>query len=233
MNVPEGWQMIWKRSGPGNVRVIWNRVVRDFLDQSDAEYLWSVHDDVVIHVDTLERLLSWDKPLISALVFHKSSPVLPHIWKPLDGGYSQRIQETKRWFLDHPGDIKFGSHVMHPRPEDALTDTGFTSTACTLIHRSVLEALREPMHEEWFVLDDEVAGGGEDRNFFEHALKAGYPNYVDRSCIAGHCTGDIPTGAADFLMWEAVSTFKGTGEEFDKESPDDLVATMRAEIPVR
>lgn len=227
MNVPEGYQMIWKRTPPGSVHAIWNGCVKDFLDASGADYLWSVHEDVVIHEDTLERLLSWEKPLVSALVFHRNSPVLPHIWKPLDGGYSQRIQETKRWFLDHPEDIKFGPHVMHPRPEDALVETGFTSTACTLIHRSVLEALREPMNEMWFVLDSETVGGGEDRNFFEKARAHGFPNYVDRSCIAGHVVGDVPTGAADFLMWEAVSVFKGTGEE------DEMIAHMKAEIPVR
>lgn len=227
MNVPEGYQMIWKRSPTGNVRVIWNQVVKDFLDMSDAEYLWSVHDDVLIHTDALERLLSWEKPLVSALVFHRHSPVLPHIWKPVDGGgYSQRIQETKRWFLDRPEHIKFGPYVINPRPDDALVETGFTSTSCTLMHRSVLEALREPMKEEWFVMDSEY-GGGEDRNFFEHAREAGFVNYVDRSCIAGHIVGDVPTGAADFLMWEAVSVFKGTCEE------DEAVARLRAEIPVR
>lgn len=226
MSIPEGYQMVWKRGLPGNIQIVWNQVVKDFL-ASDCTWLWSLHDDVVVNEDTLERLLSWNKPLISALIFHRHSPVLPHIWKPLDGGYSQRIQETKEWFLRHPEDIKFGPHIMYPRPDDALVETGFTSTSCTLIHRKVLEDMREEVNDLWFKLDYEY-GGGEDRNFFEHARIAGYPNYVDRSCIAGHIVGDVPTGPADFMMWESVSTFKGTGEE-----EIDAAETLKMEMPVR
>jgi len=227
MSIPDNVQMIWKRGTPGNVQVVWNEVVKEFL-ASDADWLWSVHDDVLFHTDTLPRLMSWGKPLVSALVFHRQSPVLPHIWKeiPEGGGYSQRIQDTKNFFLRYPNHIKFGPHIIEPRPEDALEETGFTSTSCTLIHRKVLEAMREEVKELWFKMDSEY-GGGEDRNFFEHARIAGYPNFVDRSCVAGHIIGDVPTGAADFLMWESVSTFKGTGEE------EETVARMRAEIPIK
>jgi hypothetical protein len=227
MNVPDGFQMVWKRGQPGNVKVIWNQVVKDFL-AGPYDWLWSVHDDIVMLPDTLERLLSWGKPLISALVFHRHSPVLPHIWNEFDGGYSQRVQETKQWFLQHNEHIKFGPHIINPRPDDALTETGFTSTSCTLIHRSVLEAMREEVNDEWFVMDSEIAGGGEDRRFFENARKVGYPNYVDRSCSAGHVIGDVPTGSADFMMWESVSTFTGTGE-----AEEEAIARMKAEIPVR
>lgn len=205
-------QLYWKRSVPGNVAVTWNQVVKDFLE-SDSDWLWSVHDDVLYHTGSLVRLMSWNQPLVSALVFHRQSPVLPHIWtKNEEGAYSQRIQDTKKWFLNHTADIKFGPHVMEPRPEDALVATDFTSTSCTLIHRSVLEDMREDVQDLWFKLDDDIKGGGEDRNFFEHAKKAGFQLYVDRSCIAGHLIGDVPTGAGDFMMWESVSTFKGLGE---------------------
>lgn len=227
MSVPENVEMIWKRGVPGNIQIIWNDVVKEFLE-SDATWLWSVHDDVLFHVDTLPRLMSWGKPLVSALVFHRQSPVLPHIWKEIEhgSGYSQRIQDTKLWFMNHMDHIKFGPHIIEPRPDDALEETGFTSTSCTLIHRKVLEAMREEVNELWFKMDSEY-GGGEDRNFFEHARIAGYPNYVDRSCVAGHIIGDVPTGVADFLMWESVSSFKGTGEE------EETVARMRAEIPIK
>jgi hypothetical protein len=227
MTVPDGYEMVWKRGQPGNVKVIWNQVVKDFLE-GDYTWLWSLHDDVVVHPGTLERLLSWEKPLVSALVFHRHSPVLPHIWKDLGNGYSQRIQDTKKWFLEHNQDIKFGPWIMYPRPDDALVETGFTSTSCTLIHRKVLEDMREEVNDVWFVMDSEIAGGGEDRNFFEHARVAGYPNYVDRSCTAGHIVGDVPTGSADFMMWESVSTFVGSGEEEEK-----AMAGLKAQIPIR
>jgi len=98
---------------------------------------------------------------------------------------------------------------MDPRPDDALVPVSFTSTSCTLIHRSVLEATEDP----WFLWDDDFNGGGEDRRFFESATKAGFTPYVDRSCIVGHLGGDVPTGAADFMAWSSVSDFNGTGEK--------------------
>ena len=214
MNIPDGYEMLWKRSGPGNIRVIWNQVIKDFL-ATDADYLWSVHDDVLLHVDTLTRLLSWDRPLVGALIFHRQSPTLPHIWKEIKpgSGYAMRIEDTFKWFMGHLTDVVFGPHVMQPRPDDALVEIDFTSTSCTLIHRSVLEAMREDMQDEWFKMDSDIAGGGEDRNFFEHARKAGFIGYVDRSCIAGHIIGDVPTGAGDFVMWHQCSTFTGFGDK--------------------
>lgn len=226
MSVPENVsQMYFRRSVPGNVLVIWNEVVKEFLE-SDSDWLWSVHDDVVFHVDTLPRLMSWGKPLISALVFHRSSPVLPHLWKQYEPGgpYAMQLKGTKDWFMQHLSEIRFSQHIMEPRPEDALVEVGFTSTSCTLIHRKVLEAMREEMQDKWFQMDSETAGGGEDRNFFEHALKAGFPAYVDRSCIAGHIIGNVVTGAADFMMWDSMSTFTNTGEE--KNESQILIPTI-------
>jgi hypothetical protein len=73
--------------------------------------------------------------------------------------------------------------------------------------------MREEVQYQWFVWDDDYNGGGEDRNFFEHARAAGFPAYVDRSVIVGHLVGDVPTGSMDFMMWTQSSTFKGLGDD--------------------
>jgi hypothetical protein len=209
LEYPDGVRPVFVRSGANNIRYSWNKVVRDFL-QSDSDWLWSCHNDVAFEPGTLKRLLSWGKPLVSALVFMRSSPVVPHIWQQYqaDGAYAFRINDTRDWFYAHTDAIRFGPHIMEPRPDDALVPVTFTSTSCTLIHRTVLEALDDP----WFLWDDDYNGGGEDRRFFENAAKAGVTAYVDRSCMVGHLVGDIPTGAADFIAWDTVSTFKHTGE---------------------
>jgi hypothetical protein len=72
--------------------------------------------------------------------------------------------------------------------------------------------MREKYGEEWFLMDDDYYGGGEDRRFFEHAREVGYPAYVDRSCVAGHISGDTPIGVLDFMVWTTVGEFVGTGE---------------------
>lgn len=202
------------RGKPNNPKYEWNRVVREFLDNGD-DWLLSWHSDVVGDPKTLIRLLSWDKPLVSALVFMRQSPVVPHIWKTydgVDGHYVMRINDTRKWFYEHKEYIRFGAFVMEPRPNDALVPADFTSNSCMLIHRDVLTAMRPLVNDQWFVMDDDLAGGGEDRRFCQFAKQAGYDLFIDRSCVVGHLVGDIETSSADFIAWDSVSTFLGTGE---------------------
>ena len=218
LKLPEGAKRTFHPTGAGSVRIVWNNAVRAFL-ATDAEWMFSTHWDVAFVPETLERLLSWDKPLVSALVFMRHNPVVPQIWKSYDGieeHYVMRIQDTRQWFYQHKEYIRFGPFVMDPRPDDALAPVGFCATACTLIHRTVFEDIRAKVPHQndgyWFVCDNEETGGGEDRRFYEYARQVGYQAYVDRSCIAGHIAGDIPTSSADFIAWDSVSEFRDTGE---------------------
>ncbi len=218
MDLPDGVTRTFRRSLAGSVKLFWNKAVRDFLD-SDSDWLLSTHHDIQFVPETLTRLLSWDKPLISALVFMRHNPVVPQLWKTydkVDEHYVPRIIDTRKWFYSHKEWIRFGPFVIDPRPEDALIDAGFTSTACTLMHRSVLEKIQEGIGGDlWFECDSELTGGGEDRRFFEYARAVGFPCWVDRSCVAGHVAGDICTSSADFIAWDSVSTFQNTGEPAD------------------
>ncbi len=218
MELPAGATRTFKQSLAGSVRHFWNETVREFL-ATDAEWIFSTHHDVSYEPETLIRLLSWDKPLVSALVFMRHNPALPQIWKTYDDAedhYAMRIDDTREWFYRNKDYIRAGAFVMDPRPSDALVPVGFTSTACTLIHRSVFEDIRAKLPEQeeglWFVCDNELAGGGEDRRFYEYARLVGYEGYVDRSCVAGHIAGDIPTSSLDFIAWDSVSDFQNTGE---------------------
>lgn len=197
-----------------NPKYEWNRVVKEFLDTAD-EWLLSWHSDVVGAPETLMRLLSWNEPLVSALIFMRQAPVIPHIWKKYRDGdrYVQRINETLEWFYSHPDYIRFGPFVTEQKHDDALVEVEFTSTSCTLIHRSVLEAMRPLVNDLWFLMDDDIKGGGEDRRFFEYAKQVGFTGYVDRSCVVGHLPGEVPTSAADFIAWCQSSTYENTGEQ--------------------
>jgi hypothetical protein len=189
--------------------------VAEFLNSGD-DWLLSWHSDVVGDPKTLMRLLSWDKPLVSALIFMRTWPVMPHIWKAYpkdDSIMSPRIKDTRAWFKKHAEYMgRRDPFVIDPRPDDALVNVDFTSTSCVLIHRSVLTEMHKENKGAWFKWDDDFEGGGEDRNFYQHAKLAGFDAYVDRSCVMGHLVGDIPTSAADFFTWDYVSTVIGTGE---------------------
>ena len=204
-----------ERTGPGNVHVIWNQYIKDFL-KTDSDYLLSCHHDVVFAPESIERLLSWDLPFVTALIFMRQSPPVPHIWNSYDGHEEvmvQRINDTREWFYNHSEWIKFGPFVMDPRPDDALVPVDFSSTSFSLIRRDVLEVMRPYVADMWFEMDDEIKGGGEDRRFFQNARMAGFQGYVDRSCVVGHLVGDIPTSAADFIAWDSASVFNNTGEQ--------------------
>ncbi len=223
------WQSCWNLETPGNIklrlavnpvanniRYSWNPPVQQFLDDTDDEWLLSWHSDVIGVPQTLMRLLSWNRPLVSALIFMRTPPVTPHIWQAYKEEpriYAQRIQDTRQWFLQHKDYMgEFRPFVMDPRPADALVPVSFTSTSCMIMHRAVLEDMRAEVKDVWFKWDDERGGGGEDRRFCQLARKCGYETFVDRSCVVGHLVGDTPTSAADFFTWDYVSTILGTGE---------------------
>jgi len=203
-----------------NIRQSWNNSIKYFLDETTDEWIFSVHNDVVVDPETLMRLLSWNKPLISALIFMRAGPALPHIWKQYDnsdGRMVMRINDTRAFLYKHPEYMaNFTSFVMHPKPKDALVEIDFTSTSCTLIHRSVLEAMRPLVKDIWFEWDDDTNGGGEDRRFFINAKQSGFQAYVDRSCVVGHLRPNVVTSVADFVAWDSVSVYQGTGEVIEK-----------------
>ena len=205
--IPDGYTMRFYRTRPSvDPMKTWNDAVENFL-ASGAEWLWSVHDDVVVHPLALERLLSWNEPLISGLVFTKENPAFPHIWKLNDEGrHTQPVDEIKEWFMAREEDIRPGAQVLYPRPADALTPVSFTSTSCSLIHREVFEKLGG----DWFAMDER--GGGEDRRFFAKAMVRGFTPYVDRSCICGHL-GLWPSGVMDFILWQGHPLFNATCED--------------------
>lgn len=214
LKTPEDTRLRLYRSGPNNARYSWNEAVMKFLASGD-EWMLSVHNDVVVDPDTLLRLLSWEKPLVSALIFMRVGHILPHIWRHYDdnGRMAMRINDTRDWFYNHKEYIRHGAFTMQPRPDDALVPVDFTSTSCTLIHREVFDAMVPFVGNIWFKWDNDYTGGGEDRNFFENAAKAGYTGYVDRSAVVGHLTGDIPTSSYDFIAWDSVSVYMNTGEQ--------------------
>ena len=217
MEIPEGASKRFVRSLPGSIEKYWNEAMIGFL-KTGAEWLFSTHDDIQFVPGTLKRLLSWDKPLVSAMVFMRHSPVLPHVWKAYDGKkdyLAQRINDTREWFYQHKEYIIFKPFIMEPCPEDALVNVGFSSTACVLINRQVIKDIYDFVGPNWWAQDKEKGYGGEDRRFFQLAAIAGYDGFVDRSCVAGHTKGDIPSGVADFIAWDTVAAFMHTGEEYE------------------
>lgn len=161
------------RSG-ANVSLPRNHVVRDFLDETDGDWLLLIDSDMVFPPDTIVRLLTAacaaDTKLIGALcVAVDEHGAWPTIYHPAPGAVT-RLQ------LDYP--------------DDTILQVYATGAACLMVHRDVLEAVRAAAPSTtypWFE-EREIRGRwvSEDIVFCLRVGELGFRAYVDCTLKIGH-----------------------------------------------
>ena len=182
-----------------------NALVDWFLTKTDAEWLLQVDHDAVLHPQTVNRLLSWDKSIVSALAFVRMRPVMPSVVRQNgDGSFHWDTSTVREWVVKHKlwkGSLDGGT-VLDPAPEGSLyplfNPPGYSGMHCVLMRRDALEAIGAP----WFARTKGCVG--EDRYFFSKALVKGVEAYVDLSCVAGHVWGEVSMGVLDFMAHDAL-----------------------------
>ncbi len=181
-----------------------NLLVEQFLAEPDNEWMFSVEDDMIYLPGTLMRLLSWNKPVVSALYFKREQPHVPHVYRGDcgEGKYRIQIDETLGWLDTHKEMIRAGYALLETRPDDALVPVDFTGVGCVVIHRSVFESAPAP----WFALPD--IGNTSDKFFYQKAISHGFTPYVDLSVICGHLARDVQVGAMDFVAYSKIVKFE-------------------------
>lgn len=203
LKVPNGFTFV--RRGPAPVDIARNQIVSTFL-ASSREYLLMVDSDAVLHPLTLERLSSWNVPVVAALAFMRKGPLLPTVYRGRQDtdreAFRVRIAEVKQFVSQHQALLSSKPIVLQLRPDDALYEVDRTGCHCVLIRRDVLEAIPAP----WFVRD-EVHNAKEDFYFYEQVQKAGFPIFVDFSCMSAHLYGDRSLAALDHIVWDASSEY--------------------------
>lgn len=177
-----------------------NRVVRGFLEDTDAEWLFMVDTDMVFQDDTVDRLLAAaDKlseehvirPVVGGLCFsyapRPSEPgrleVIPTVYE-----YARVVREGREFY------IGFVDNKEYDR--DSINRVAATGAACLLLHRETLEFMRDEVGENWFSpLTHPTGDGGrprifsEDFSFFMRCLQLDIKAYVDTSVKLGHVKG--------------------------------------------
>lgn len=150
-----------------------NQIVRTFLEDHTADWLWFIDDDMTFEPDILDRMVESahprDRPIMGALCFSitddfKAVPTI-YVRRP-DGGVG-RVPDY---------------------PRNAVIK-GLTGTGCILLHRSVLERMGEAYEApwQWFSygqLGTEIIG--EDITFCLLAQEAGFPIHINTSIKCGH-----------------------------------------------
>jgi len=162
-------------SGP-NISTGRNLIVRDFLQDNLAPWLFMCDADMWFPADTVDRLIAADKPVTGGLC-----------WS-LDGGqrYPTMYELTER----DTGVLAFTRYKDWP--EDTVMRVPATGAACLLIHRDALLAVEKHSRDPaapWFresAVGAPLALMGEDMTFCLRCAAAGIPVHVHTGVKAGH-----------------------------------------------
>lgn len=186
------------RLRPGRVLPIdvGRNLLVELMLKTDATHLWFVDQDAAFLPRTLDRLMSWDLPIIAATAMMR----MPEVCYPMalkgqreDGAYRVSAPEVYSYIGQHYDYESNQPQILDPAPAGSLLEVRFTGCHCLLIRRDVLESMESP----WF---QGFNPGGEDQYFCEKALDdLDIKTYVDMSVLVGHATTDRIIGAFDFM----------------------------------
>lgn len=159
-----------------------NGIVKQFLDESDADWLWMLDADMTFAPDTLEALLEHADPqlapIVGGLCFGiEDGWLFPTLYDLADMGSGQGLQVVR----------------YHEWLPNSMFQVAATGAACTLTHRTVLEKIRQQSGVEFsvaFPWYQEREHGtmpiGEDVTFCLRAGLCGFPIYINTGVALGH-----------------------------------------------
>lgn len=174
-----------------------NMIVRQFLDQTEADWLWMIDADMSFGADTLDRLLAAadprERPILGGLCFARirgeAQEIVPTIYSLNADG------EMVRW---------------HNYPTDEVVRVAGTGAACLLVHRRVFQTMLDATVTEEVAAETGIPAGttrfpppwpwfaetitgrdwgrsmSEDLTFCLRAQSCDFPVYVDTSIQIGH-----------------------------------------------
>jgi len=179
-----------------NVDKARNEIVRKL----EKDWLFFMDSDQTFHPDTLNRLLSWDLPIVSGVYFKTPGQPIPHIYKYVykDDAhlYISKVKEVGDFLIRYKDELSKADQAMIlPAKREDLIECDGVGGGCLLVHRRVFEAIKDP----WF----ECAKGtvaGEDFDFSRKVQMAGFKIFADPGVLCGHEQKDI-TGHQHFLHW--------------------------------
>jgi hypothetical protein len=163
-----------------NITKARNDVARQFLDQHDAEWLLWIDSDMTFDPDSLDRLLEAadpvERPIVGGLCFGQTTT-----------GRWDEVWPTIYWWDDSAGYPAVARATDYP--PDTLIKVGSTGSAFILIHRQVLEDLREKFPEPFPWYQESGLGGrhvSEDHTFCLRAVASGFPIHIHTGIRTGH-----------------------------------------------
>lgn len=187
--------MIWQRCASGQLVEARNETVSFFLD-TPCEWALFVDSDMGFAPDTLEQLLgsadAKERPVVGALCFGLKRVSQDDELQSV----AFRSFPTIYRYCQTADDLGFVEQIDYAR--DALVQCDATGAACLLVHRSVLEKIRETDGDNWFgklgLTHPETGKGrhfSEDMSFCLRVARAGFPLWVNTAVKTSHDKGGI------------------------------------------
>lgn len=175
-----------------------NRMVRGFLEDTDAEWLFMVDTDMEFADDTVDRLIASadpkERPIVGGLAFGYAArtgdrpgrvDVIPTIYE-----YARLVRDGQEYCVGFAENLKY--------ERNALNRVAATGGACLLLHREIMEYIKSKFGENWFSPLTHPTGDegrsrlySEDFSFFVRCMQLNIPTYVDTSVKTGHIKGNI------------------------------------------
>jgi len=158
-----------------------NSVAAEFLDNSDGDWLMWVDTDMGWPAEAVHRLLAVadkdERPVVGGLCFsYRPSPVE----QPHHGRVHVALPTIYVW-------VEGGVQPYLDYPVNTVVRCDATGCAFILVHRSVLERIRERDGDNWYT---QVPNGdgtlGEDLSFCRRLTELEVPLYVDTSVKTCH-----------------------------------------------
>lgn len=188
------------KAHPGGLAQGRNTMVRNFLDDTNAEWLFMVDSDMGFDEDSVDRLLVTadpvDRPIVGGLCFalgelesknYKSTryEIIPTIYE-----YASYKQDGVEW------EVGFVANEKYPRND--VVRVAATGAAFLLIHRDSLVLMQKKYNDNWFSPTTHPTGDqgrprifSEDFSFFLRCAQVGLPVYVDTSVKTVHIKGAL------------------------------------------
>lgn len=180
-----GWLAI-RCYGADGIAGARNKAVEQFLEDKSSEWLFWIDTDMGFAPDTVDRLLQVadpvERPIVGGLAFaqkqHDSDGM---------GGWNTSLVPTIYDWVDLEGESGFLSRRTYP--VNKIVPCAGTGSACVLIHRTVLEAMRDKFGTWYDRVPNPTAGGrlmGEDLSFCLRAGAMSYPIHVHTGVRTTH-----------------------------------------------
>lgn len=174
------------RAGTDGLAAARNTAVRDFLRDSEAEWLWWVDTDMGFAPDAVELLLQaadpTQRPIMGGLCFAN---------RDVDNdGMGGRIAVAAPVIMDWKHvDGEAGFDTRWNYAQNAIVRCDGVGSACVLIHRSVFERIQAEFGEHWYTRRINGTTGqlmSEDLSFCSRAMALEIPVYVHTGVKTTH-----------------------------------------------